>query len=101
HELKLVYQAADAHRDQRDDRLIQLLAKGRAAWIELQQRSASINATRRSHLVRMARLHFLAPDIVTAIAEGRHPVELTTRSLLRVADLPLDWKGQRKQLGFA
>ena len=55
---------------------------------------------RRSHLTRLARLRFLAPDIVTAIVEGRQPIELTSRSLLRISDLPLGWSEQRRMLGF-
>jgi site-specific DNA recombinase len=50
---------------------------------------------------RVLRLRFLAPDIVTAILDGRQPVELTSRTLLRIADLPLDWSGQRQALGLA
>jgi hypothetical protein len=51
-------------------------------------------------LVRLARLRFLAPDIVSAILDGSQPVELTTRSLLRIANLPFDWASQRQLLGF-
>ncbi|MFW2829467.1 recombinase family protein [Sphingomonas sp. ID0503] len=99
HELRLVHAAPDARQPQRDDRLIQLLASGAAAWHELQT-GPLVDSTRRSHLVRLARLKFLAPDIVTAIVDGRQPVELTSRTLLRISDLPLDWKTQRKVLGF-
>jgi hypothetical protein len=31
---------------------------------------------------------------------GTQPPELTGRKLLRLADLPIDWAEQRKQLGF-
>jgi len=37
---------------------------------------------------------------VTAILEGRQPVELTARSLLRVADMPIAWNEQERALGF-
>ena len=53
------------------------------------------------HLWQLLRISFLAPDIVTAIVEGRQPPSLTGRRLLRVADLPLDWAGQRRVLGFS
>ncbi len=99
HELKLIYAAPEARPAARDDRLIQLLAQGRSAYQELLSGKA-IGETRRQ-TVRLARLNFLAPDIVTAILDGRQPVELTTRSLLRVADLPVEWDQQRSQLGFA
>jgi len=99
--LKLVYASAQAQPVQRDERLIRLLASARSAWNELLHPSNSNSATRRSHLVRLARLRCLAPDIVTSILEGRQPVELTTRRLLRIADLPVDWQCQRRLLGFS
>jgi hypothetical protein len=53
------------------------------------------------HRNRLARLSYLAPDIVSAIIEGRQPPSLSGRRLLRAADLPFDWQGQRALLGFA
>ncbi|WP_231639091.1 recombinase family protein [Sphingomonas profundi] len=101
HELRLIYAVPDARPAQRDDRLIQLLASGRAAYERLQSGPANMSATRRSHLSRLARLRFLAPDIVTAILEGRQPVELTSRTLLRLGEMPMEWQAQRLLLGFA
>jgi len=101
HELRLVYATADAEPAHRDDRLIELLGKGWAAWEELSSSIRIEDPTRRSHLCRLARLKFLAPDIVTAILAGRQPVELTARSLLRANDLPVSWPDQRNLLGFA
>jgi len=49
---------------------------------------------------RIARLAFLAPDIVAAILDGRQPPSLTSRRLFKYASIPLDWKSQRKALGF-
>jgi site-specific DNA recombinase len=100
HELRLVYAAPDANPAMRDDRMIQLIASGHAAYDRLLAGQGKTGATERSHLVRLARLRYLAPDIVTAIVYGRHPVELTSRTLLRVAELPLAWSDQRKLLGF-
>jgi site-specific DNA recombinase len=54
----------------------------------------------RQHLTRLARLSYLAPDLVSAIIDGRQPPELNGRRLLRIADLPLDWNAQRRMLGF-
>ena len=45
-------------------------------------------------------LAFLAPDIVEAILDGRHPVELTATRLRRLTDLPACWAEQRRLLGF-
>ncbi|MEO6093750.1 MAG: hypothetical protein ABIT04_00185, partial [Novosphingobium sp.] len=101
HELRLVYTNPDVRPANRDDRLIELLGKGWAAWEQLATGPWIKDATRRSHLCRLARLWFLAPDIVTAIIDGRQPVEMTARRLLRISDLPQDWAGQRLALGFS
>jgi site-specific DNA recombinase len=69
--------------------MIRLIASGHAAYDQLLAGRGPANTTERSHLVRLARFRFLAPDIVTAIVHGRQPVELTSRSLLRTAELPL------------
>ncbi|MET0371879.1 MAG: recombinase family protein, partial [Sphingobium sp.] len=61
----------------------------------------NMSPTKRSHLTRLARLKLLAPDIVSAILEGRQPVELTSRTLLRPSTMPIDWQEQRVLLGFA
>ncbi|MDB5677441.1 recombinase family protein [Sphingomonas bacterium] len=100
HELRLVYLAPDARPRERDERLVRLVASGWAAWDQLRTRPNNGDATKRSHLTRLARLKFLAPDIVTAIVDGRQPVELTSRSLLRISELPLAWSAQRELLGF-
>ena len=100
HELRLVYAAPDANPARRDDRLIKLIASGHEAYDRLRAAQGIAGPTERSTLTRLARLKFLAPDIVTAIVEGRQPVELTSRTLLRVAELPLVWDAQRRVLGF-
>ena len=53
-----------------------------------------------SYVSRVLRLAFLAPDIIDAILDGRHPVDLTAERLLVHEDLPIDWQEQRRQLGF-
>ena len=54
----------------------------------------------RTRLAKLFMLAHLAPSIVTAIIEGRHPPELDRKRLLD-ADLPADWTEQRKMLGLA
>lgn len=49
----------------------------------------------RSHLARLLRLTLLAPDIVEAILDGRHPEEMTL-AVLREG-VPADW-GQQESL---
>ena len=50
---------------------------------------------------RILPLAFLAPDIVEAILDGRHPVDLTAYRLKRIHTLPFDWQEQRTLLGFS
>jgi len=53
------------------------------------------------YLSRLLRLPSLAPDIVTAIINGKHPLQLSAKRLMRLAlKLPTDWAEQRKLLGF-
>ena len=48
---------------------------------------------------RVLRLGFLAPQIVEAIVDGRHPEALTAISLTRRIDLPALWSAQEQALG--
>jgi hypothetical protein len=51
------------------------------------------------YVSRLVRLAFLAPDIVTAILNGRHPPQLTANRLMGdTRHLPLDWSAQRELL---
>ena len=54
----------------------------------------------RSYFTRLVRLTFLAPDIIRAILEGRHPPTLTAAKLKEASRLPLGWSDQREVLGF-
>jgi site-specific DNA recombinase len=53
-----------------------------------------------SYATRLFRLTLLAPDIVSAILNGKHPPELTARRLMDDTRLPLDWGEQRQSLAF-
>ena len=53
----------------------------------------------RSHVRKVLRLAFLAPDIQQAILAGRQPVTLTLTALTET-ELPLLWTEQRRVLGF-
>lgn len=55
----------------------------------------------KAHLQQLLRISWLAPDILSAVLEGRQPVTLTGRRLLRTANMPLSWQAQRELLGFA
>jgi site-specific DNA recombinase len=52
-----------------------------------------------TYLMKLLRLNYLAPDIVTSIMDGAQPPALTRRKLID-ANLPLDWALQRKLFGF-
>jgi len=54
----------------------------------------------KSYVSRLVRLAFLSPDIITAVLDGRQPVELTANRLIADTRLPIDWAGQRQALGF-
>ena len=55
----------------------------------------------RRYLGQLVRISWLAPDIIGAIMDGTHPVNLTGRKLTRANAIPLDWLSQRKMFGFA
>jgi site-specific DNA recombinase len=87
-------------------RLRELISEARNAWglIERNRDLSPAEIARRSNvslsfLMRLLRLNYLAPDIVTSIMDGAQPRELTRRKLVD-ANLPLDWALQRKLFGF-
>jgi DNA invertase Pin-like site-specific DNA recombinase len=90
-----------------DNKLIRLMADAYAAR-QLVDRSPDKPLSRiaaeekrcRSHLTALIALSCLAPDVVTAIVEGRQPEPLNRRILMR-ALLPFDWERQRAALGLA
>jgi len=54
-----------------------------------------------AYIYNLLRLPWLAPDITTAIVNGRQPRQLNAMTLMRRASrLPADWAEQRMQLGF-
>ena len=91
----------------RDEKLVALVAEAhQARKLILARPDQSIAAIAASHsrcrtrLGKLAALACLAPDIVTAIVEGRQPASLTARTLQNI-DLPLAWPDQRALLGFS
>lgn len=75
------------------DRLVQ---DGQSSLSEL----GAAEGVSRWDISRHLPLAFLAPDIVNAILHGRQPIGLTVNKLKHALPLPLDWKDQRKCLGF-
>jgi site-specific DNA recombinase len=55
-----------------------------------------------AYIYTLLRLTWLAPDITTAIVNGRQPQQLNAMTLMqRASRLPTDWAEQRTLLGFA
>jgi site-specific DNA recombinase len=99
-ELRLAYTPDDRGAPAGPDvKLIGLIAKAETAHRELSG-DAAIPPARRPHFLRLARLKFVAPDIVTAILDGGQPAALSARQLLREPTIPLCWQEQRQLLGF-
>ena len=80
---------ARAHRWRR------MLESGQASSINELAESEKINA---SYISRILRLTFLAPDIVTAILNGRQPRTLQLADMLE--DVPTEWEKQRGVFRF-
>ena len=109
HEIRLVIPSSQPITPQpiRNERLVGLLVEAKAAAdLVGSHHGRSLNAIAaehgrcRTHLAKLVALNCLAPDIVTAIIEGKQPPALRKCHLL-AADLPLSWSEQRTALGFA
>ena len=88
-----------------DHHLVELIARSFVARDNLLGMSAdevnSMPVTGRRHLERIARLSYLAPNIISAILDGTQPRNLQARTLWRLSSLPLSWNEQHRVLGFA
>jgi site-specific DNA recombinase len=85
-----------------DPVLLKLIAKARAAQevIITGKEHPAVSDYGKRHLWQLLRISWLAPDILSAIVEGRQPASLTGRQLLRATSIPLGWDEQRKFFGF-
>jgi site-specific DNA recombinase len=108
HALRLILppSATTALPHQRDDKLVQLVAEAHAARALVMDHPDKAIATIaaehgrcRTRLAKLVGLSCLAPDIVTAVVEGRQPATLNAK-LLSSIELPLCWREQRVALGF-
>jgi site-specific DNA recombinase len=90
-----------------DASLIKLITKAYAARMMVETSAVDPKELARSighdkdYFARLVRLGYLAPDIITAIIDGRQPIALTRQRLARVSKLPFEWVEQRALLGFA
>jgi site-specific DNA recombinase len=104
HEARLVLIADQPGRRRVNSHLVELIARSFAARRQLLEEArlenkAAANA-RKSQLSRVARMSYLAPDIVQSIMEGSQPARLGARELLRMGNLPISWVEQRGLFGF-
>jgi len=91
-----------------DMSLLRIVARARDIQARLTQNtSLTVHDIAREEQVTAAyvytllRLPWLAPDITTAIVNGRQPPQLNAKKLMRLtAHLPPDWAEQRALLGF-
>jgi hypothetical protein len=104
-EARLVLMADQAGQRRPNARLVALLVRSFAARRTLLDESVSAGGPatqiRKSHLCRLARMSYLAPDIIQAILDGTQPSNLAATQMLRTGELPLSWAEQRQMFGFA
>ncbi|NQV93816.1 MAG: recombinase family protein [Sphingomonadales bacterium] len=109
HQLRLIIpgsnSSASAPRN-RDEKLVALIAEAHTARkLLLANPGSSISAIAadagkcRTRLSKLVSVACLAPDIFSAIVEGRQPAGLNAKTLL-AAKIPQDWTDQRVALGF-
>jgi site-specific DNA recombinase len=106
-ELRMLVEDADDARAA-DPSLLRIIARAHDIQARLiQNAEPSVHDIAReervsaAYLYTLLRLPWLAPDITTAIVNGRNPVQLTAKTLMRLTPrLPPDWAEQRKLLGF-
>ena len=91
-----------------DPGLLRIVARAHSFQERLMQNSnltvhviASQERVSANYVYRLLRLPTLAPDIITAILNGKNPPQLTAKKLMRLTpQIPVDWAEQRKLLGF-
>ena len=91
-----------------DPGLLRIVARAHDIQARLMQNTdlsvhaiASQERVSAAYVYRLLRLPSLAPDIITAIINGKNPPQLTAKKLMRLTtQIPTDWVEQRKLLGF-
>lgn len=94
------------HVRHKDTPLIKLVAKAWAARCAIEGSNndpkdvAIEEGYEADYFARLVRLGYLAPDIISAIIDGKQPANLTRQKLARIGSLPIRWDEQRALLGF-
>ena len=103
-EPRLRLQPAQPDQPERDNHLVELLGRAFQARETLlamcETETQSLKTTRLRHLQRLAKLSYLNPTTIRSILTGTQPKDLSSRSLWRMASLPIRWNEQREALGF-
>ncbi len=109
-EMTMVLETDPAATPTADPAMLRLILRARAMWEKVQRSEvaglgelAMQEGVSGSYASRIIRLAFLAPDMLSAIMEGRQPKELTAVRLLQECcrGLPVEWQEQRSLLGFS
>jgi len=108
-QLKLVVPPAPTANDsRRDPALIKLVVQALSLRNRLGEHAAATfdDLARqlgygREHAADLLRVSYLAPDILTAIIDGRQPTNLSRAKLIKTPRMPLGWQDQRELLGLA
>ena len=106
-EMRMLVENAD-DRTPADRGLLRVVARAHDVQVRLMQnvgltvhdvaREEHVSA---AYIYSVLRLSSLAPDIVSAIVNGRNPPQLTAKKLMHLSPhLPIGWPEQRKLLGF-
>jgi site-specific DNA recombinase len=106
-EMRMLVENAD-DQTAADPSLLRIMARAHAIQARLiQNPKLSVHDIAReervsaAYLYSLLRLPWLAPDITTAITNGRNPPQLNAQTLMRLTPrLPAAWAEQRKLLGF-
>ena len=102
HEPRLRLEPTGNASTEKDERLVELLARAFAAREQLLQMDQSetdaMPIEKLRHTQRVARISYLDPTIVRSILNGNQPSHLGARDLWRMGDMPLAWAEQRKAL---
>jgi len=105
HEPRLRLKPSSHKKPQRDERLVELLARAFTVRGELtamnEQQSKRMPVSKLRHLQRTARISFLDPAIIRLILAGDQPSHLNARTLWRMASLPINWSAQREALNIS
>lgn len=104
-EMRIVLPGQEQDNSKRDGALTKLIAQAYIWFDQLKSGSsitdiAKANAMDIADISRTLPLAFLAPDIVTGILNGNHPVDLTAEKLKHLRPLPHLWSEQKHALGF-